>query len=45
LDEVTGNIKEDEVGEACIAIGEMRNPYKILISEPKGKRPPWKTKA
>jgi hypothetical protein len=32
-------IKEDEMGGACRAHGEMRNVYKILVGKPKGKRP------
>jgi hypothetical protein len=27
------------MGEACSTNGEKRNPYKILVAKPEGKRP------
>jgi hypothetical protein len=32
-------LKEDEMGGACSAYGEMRNAYKIFVGKPDGKIP------
>jgi hypothetical protein len=32
-------VTEDETGRACRTNGEKRNDYKILVENPKGKRP------
>jgi hypothetical protein len=32
-------VKEDEMGRACSTNGEKRNAYRILVGEPKGRRP------
>jgi hypothetical protein len=32
-------VKEDEMGRAYSALGEMRNVYKILVRKLEGKRP------
>jgi hypothetical protein len=34
-----GQVKEDEMGEACSTNGEKRNAYRILVGKPEGKRP------
>jgi hypothetical protein len=31
-------MKEDELGETCICLREIRNEYKILVGKPEGKR-------
>jgi hypothetical protein len=33
-------VKEDEMGRACITNGEKRNACRILLGKPEGKRPP-----
>jgi hypothetical protein len=32
-------VKEDEMGGACITNGANRNVYRILVGKPEGKRP------
>jgi hypothetical protein len=32
-------VKEDKMGRACSTHGEKRNPYRILVGKPEGKRP------
>jgi hypothetical protein len=32
-------VKEHEMGRACIVTGEKRNTYRILVGKPEGKRP------
>jgi hypothetical protein len=35
----SGKVKEEEMGRACIEMGEKRNVYRILLRKPEGKRP------
>jgi hypothetical protein len=32
-------VKEDEMGRTCIAYGEQRNAYRILMGKAEGKKP------
>jgi hypothetical protein len=36
---MNSQIAEDEMGGPCSTNGEKRNPYRLLVGKPEGKRP------